>query len=284
MESSWFILSILVTVSVWIVAFINKIFAKRKYDQRFSAIILYGIMFLFSIIYLLIFNEIEFIEIKSIILAIIRWVSICLYSLILMTVLRYLPTSTYFIVGRLSSSFVLLIIWILFFGDIISNQEILWLLIWIIAMILLFEKEKKEHLNYKKGIFFLLLWIFTLILGHTIAKVFSLEIKTVPTILAITFFSSFVSSIIIWYNTIKKNKHHFKIIFSINLIQSILYFLYFIVLFYVYRFWDLWISYKIQSYSTFIPIILSAIIYKEKITKKRFIAMLLTIASLRFFV
>ncbi len=281
--SHWFILTILVTIAVGIVAFINKIFASRKYDQRFSTIILYGIMSFFALAYLSLLG-IEQVSNRNIILSIVWGAQIYSYSLIMMTVLRYLPTSTYFISARLTSSFMLLAIGIIFFNDIISNSEMAGLLLGVFAMVLLFDKEKKKNVNYKKGVLFLLLGILGLVLGHTITKILSFNIETVPTILAITFLSSFFFSLLIGYRTIKENKHNFRPIFSINLVQSVLYFFYFVVLFYVYKMGDLGISYKIQSYSPFIPIILSAIIYKEKITKKKMIAMVLTIASLWFFV
>lgn len=67
------------------------------------------------------------------------------------------------------------------------------------------------------------------------------------------------------------------------LVQASLYFFYFVMLMNVYRNGDLGISYKIQSYSPFIPIILSAFIYKEKISKKKKIALILVAISLWFF-
>jgi uncharacterized membrane protein len=48
--------------------------------------------------------------------------------------------------------------------------------------------------------------------------------------------------------------------------------------------WDVAIVYKIISYSLFIPIILSVIFYKEKITVKKWVAFLLTIVSILLFV
>ena len=52
----------------------------------------------------------------------------------------------------------------------------------------------------------------------------------------------------------------------------------------VYYGWDVAIVYKIVSYSLFIPIILSVIFYKEKITKKKIFAFILTIASIGLFI
>ncbi|MCA9460330.1 MAG: EamA family transporter [Nanoarchaeota archaeon] len=206
------------------------------------------------------------------------------YALIMMNALKYLPTSTYFIGVRLGSSFVLLAFGIIFFKDIISNLEFFGYILGIFAIILLFEKEKKEKTNFKKGVPILLFGILSLVVGHSITKYFSLNNEITPSILTLAFLFSIIFSFIFGYKNIKKNLIHLKPIFLINLVQGFLYVFYFIMLFYVYKIGDLGISYKIQSYSPFIPIILSAIIYKEKITKKRALAIVLTILSLWFFV
>jgi len=278
----WFIITLLTTISVGIVAFINKIFAERKYDERFSAMVLYGIVFFFSLIYLSFFH-VERLEFSDILLSAIWGVQICSYSLIMMVALKYLPTSTYFISVRLLSSVILLVIGIIFFGDIISRSEIIGLVFGFPAMMLLFEKEQKENLNYKKGIFVLILGVLSLALGHSIAKIFSSKIELIPTVLAFTFFISFFSAVLIGYKTTRPNRKYFKLIFIINFWQASLFFFYFIMIFRVYGMGNLGISYKIQSYSPFIPIILSSIIYKEKITKKKMVALVLTIFSLWFF-
>ena len=279
---NWFTAALLVTISIGIVAFINKIFAERKYDERFSAMVLYGIMFAFSLVYLSFF-QVKSLEFFDVFLLVIWGIVICSYSLIMMAALKYLPTSTYFISVRLSSSLILLVIGIFFFGDLISNYEILGLFLGVLAMLLLFEKEQKENLDYKKGVFFLILGILVLVLGHAIAKIFSTKFDLIPTVLVLIFFSSFLFSLLVGYRTINNNRKYFKSIFIINFWQAILYFFYFVMLFKVYGMGDLGISYKIQSYSPFIPIILSSIIYKEKITKKKMVALVLTIFSLWFF-
>jgi drug/metabolite transporter (DMT)-like permease len=47
---------------------------------------------------------------------------------------------------------------------------------------------------------------------------------------------------------------------------------------------DLWIAYKIQSYSIFVPIIFSVIFYEERITRKKLLAIVLATVSLWFFI
>lgn len=285
MLENWLFLTILITISIGIVAFINKIFAERKYNVQFSLLVLYVIMFCISLLLWSIqwFVSLATIWRENIILCILWGIQFYGYSYVMMNALKYLPTSTYFISVRLSSSFVLLAIGILFFWDIISIKEILWFILGVWAMILLFENNNQKITHLKKWLLFLLFWIICLVFWHTITKVLSLEIDQVPTLLAIAFSSAFVTAGIFWYKSIMWNTSQIKEIFVINIIQSFFFFLYFYFLFQVYSLWDLWISYKIQSYSPFVPIILAAIIYREKITQKQWIWIALTALSLYFF-
>ncbi len=283
MEFSWLIYALLSTLAIGLVAFVNKIFAKNNFDQKYSALILHFILFIFSGIYLSFFG-ISNLDLKTIILAIFFGLQIYSYSLIMMTVLRYLPTSTYFINVRLSSSFILLIIGMIFFKDIISRSETMGFIFGVTAMLLLFEKENKKNIDYKKGIIFLIFGIISLVVGHTIHKIISLQIENLPTILFITFLSGFIASIIFGYEKIKENQKHIKTIFKFNIVQGLLFFFYIITVTYMYNSGDLGTSYKILSYSPFIPIILSLIIYKEKITKKKFFGMIFTLLSIWFFI
>lgn len=285
MLDNWIILTLIVTISIGIVAFINKIFAQRKYNVPFSTLVLYTFMLCISIVLWYIQWFVPFSEIgnKNIVLCVFWWIQFYWYSFVMMNALRYLPTSTYFITVRLSSSFILLVTGILFFGDIISHKEILWFFCWVIAMLFLFENQVHENLNIKKWIIFLSLWITFLVFWHVVTKLLSLELTQVPTLLVVAFSSAFVTALVFWYKSIWENIKDLKPIFIINIFQSFFFFVYFYFLFQVYNLWDLWISYKIQSYSPFIPIILAAIIYKEKISLQKSIWIMLTILSLYFF-
>jgi len=285
MFDNWLFLTLLVTISVGIVAFINKIFAERKYNVQLSLLILYAIMFCISLVlgFFQWFTLLSNIWTKSIVWCVLWGAQFYGYSFVMMNALKYLPTSTYFITVRLSSSFILLFIGILFFGDIITYKEILGFLLWIWAMLLLFENKNESITNLKKWLIFLWFWIFCLVFWHTITKVLSLEINQVSTLLTIAFWSAFIIASLFWYKSISWNTRQVKEIFIINLVQSFFFFIYFYFLFQVYNLWDLGISYKIQSYSPFIPIILAAIIYREKITLKQGMGIFLTVFSLYFF-
>jgi drug/metabolite transporter (DMT)-like permease len=280
---NWFVNALFVTLSIGIVAFVNKIFAKRKYDQNFSAIILYGIMSLLSIPYVLIIGVVG-INIAQLLQIILFGSFVYLYSIIMMTALRYLPTSVYFINVRLISSFILLFIGIVFFGDNISLSKWIGFFVGVVAMSLLFEKGKEtKNINYKKGIKILFLGAGVLVFSHSLYKSFATIPEISATFLMVTFISAFFTALIFGYKKIEVNKKYFKEIFGISLGLAVLYFYYFVMLFRVYESGSLGISYKIQSYSPFIPIVLAAIVYKEKISFKKKIALVLVAVSLWFF-
>lgn len=285
MQEYWLALTLLVTISIGIVAFINKIFAERKYNVQLSLLVLYAIMLFIAVLvwFFQWFISLKDIGFTNIFWCILWWTQFYWYSFVMMNALRYLPTSTYFISVRLSSSFVLLAIGILFFWDIVTSKEILGFVLWVWAMILLFENKWEKITNIKKGVFFLIVWIFCLVFWHTITKVLSFEINQVPTLLTIAFWSALLTAIIFWYKHIFQNLKDLRPIFTINLVQSFFFFIYFYFLFQVYNLGDLGVSYKIQSYSPFIPIILAAIIYREKVSIKQWIWILLTGLSLYFF-
>lgn len=285
MLDNWLILSLVVTFAIGIVWFTNKIFAERKYNVKFSALILYVFLFIFAIItgLTLWFSSYEEIWRQNFILSVISWIQMYTYTFIMMTALRYIPTSTYFITVRLSSSFILLLIGIFFFGDILTAKELFWFLFGVVAMLLLFEKEERKHSKYIIWLIFLVFWILSLVMGHSISKILSFDLSTIPSVLTIIFFSALLFSLVFWYKEIKPNMYNLKEISKINFLQAIFYFIYIYLLYYVYKSGDLGISYKIQSYSPFIPIILAAIIYKENISNKKMLWIFITAISLYFF-
>jgi len=110
-------MSILVTISIGIVAFINKIFAERRYNVQLSLLILYFIMLCISIgvAFFQGFTPFSDISNTNIIWSTLWGIQFYGYSFVMLNALKYLPTSVYFISVRLSSSFVLLFTGVIFF-------------------------------------------------------------------------------------------------------------------------------------------------------------------------
>jgi drug/metabolite transporter (DMT)-like permease len=202
--------------------------------------------------------------------------------------LKYLSTSTYFINYRLLSSIWLVFIWIFFFQENISIKEFLWILLGFFIFYLLFEKktENEKKVDFKKGILYLLFWIILATVSQVLSKYFVINNEDI--------LSLYVYEGIFWtlLTLFISRKEKLK---DIIYVPDKRFFSFLILSWGVFTVWwiynllafqkggDIAIVYKIISYSIFIPIVLSAIFYKEKITLRKIIAFILTILSIALF-
>ena len=230
-------------------------------------------------------TEITAIEIKS---ALIIGSFDFLAPLWTLTALKYLDVSFSLVTIRLISSILILIIWMNLLWDSLSFYNLLGFLIWFMAVFSLsgFSFSKKISLHWKW-----LLAIFLCIIGivgsHSYFKyvVADLDINNFMIIkFSITF------SILIFYMFIRKKFKNFsykqlKIVMPYALVSGIIFSAMFLFIYpKIYLLWPLSLWYKILSYSLIVPIILSMIIYKDKITKRKAIAFALTMISLALFI
>jgi uncharacterized membrane protein len=204
--------------------------------------------------------------------------------------LEYLDTSSYFINYRIFSSILLLILWQIFFWETISIKEYLWIFLWFIIFYLLIEKKNKElsNTNLLNGFLYLGVWIVWVSWIWIIQKNFVL--------LDLDFTSYIFSSWVIWalITLIFKEKNEtYKEVIQIKKMKHICFLMISWIIFplwmffhlnAMYHWWDVAVIYKIVSYSLFITILLSIIFYKEKVTFKKLLAFILTIASIWLFV
>ena len=150
-ETHWLLNTLLVTLAIGLVAFINKVFAERHFDQRFVAIVLFGLLCLITLGSLLLLES-KALSLLETMLALAFGAQMYSYTLIMIATLRYLPTATFFISVRLISSFALLIIGVWYFKDVLDTYDILGFILGAGALALLFEPEEKVGSNYQKGI------------------------------------------------------------------------------------------------------------------------------------
>ena len=143
-------------------------------------------------------------------------------------------------------------------------------------------------------IFYSLAWLLAIILtiigvvwGNSYFKYIVADIS-VDNYMILKFSVTFF--LIIIYMMIRKKFNHFtikevKLVWPLALVTGIIFsvqFLYFLPQ--IYLLWPLSLWYKILSYSLIVPIILSIILYKEKVDKRKIIAFVLTIVSLGLFI
>lgn len=200
--------------------------------------------------------------------------------------LNYVDSSTYFINYRIFSSILLLIFGQILFNEIISLQDYVGILLWFLIFFLLLEKKEKTESksDFYKGLSYIFLWVILITVAQLLSKSF--------VILGHNIASLFVVQWLVGMVIMRLQQKENKKIWKVSNKKQILFLLINGVFFYcsalfntlAFQQWDVAIVYKIISYSLFIPIILSVIFYKEKITVKKWVAFLLTIVSILLFV
>ena len=190
-----------------------------------------------------------------------------------------------FINNRIFSSIFILIMGYLIFEEILTIFQFVGFIFGIFVFILLFDKtdKPKSKANLKKGIYFLFLTIIIFTIENLLNKIGSMinfEIYLFYFLLGV--FLSNLLEIIYKKNLFNKKDYNKKLFLCILAygICSVSLNYFFLKALTIHSFA---IVYKIFSFEIFIPIILSIIIYKEKITLRKIIAFVLTIISIWFF-
>ncbi len=286
---NWFILSLIVTLIAGITAFINKIIVEEEYDRNISILTFFITIFCISV-WILMLSDTEQISLLILWYGLLWGIADYIFMKCRFIALSGISSSLFFVNYRLFSSAILLLVWILIFWDQITAWEYIGFFVWFLVFWLLFEAEKVKNLDYKKGMIFLLICIVMIVFLQSWFKFIGKEVHNM-----INFWFHFsillIPYSITWF-ILTYIKNHRKIDFSgknikkniiINICHGILWMSYILYLMKAYFLADLWIVYKIHSYSLFIPIFLSMIFYHEKLTYKKIIAFILTMISLWFF-
>ncbi len=287
MENLWIFYSLagLIILGLW--DFIKKVVLQKWWNKE----VFLFMCFVFYIIILggnyLLNSDADFsnIELRS---ALIIGSFDFLAPLWMLTALKYLDVSFSLVSIRLISSIFILWIWMSILWDNLSLYNIIGFIIWFVAIFLLsgFSFSKKIKLN-NKGILAIVGTIIWIVWSHSYFKSVVSDLN-ITNFMIIKFLVTF--SLLIIYMLIRKKFRDFsivniKIILPFALITWLLFVAQFLYLLpNIYLLWPLSLSYKILSYSLIVPIILSIILYKEKITKRKLIAFVLTIVSLGLFI
>ncbi len=287
MENYWIFYSIwgLLVLGLW--DFIKKVILQKWWQKE----VFLFICFVFYLVLLWINFFINWnwnftnIEIKS---AIIIWIFDSMIPLWVLTAFKYLEISFALIFMRIISSVIILFIWMKILWDNLSLANIIGFIMWIIAIYLLsWFKFWEKHKISKKWIIALIATTIAIIWSHSFFKYYVSEINIDNFMILKFLVSFFVITIymLIRWKFSEFSKKQVKLVMPLAFVTAIIFvaqFLYFLPN--IYLNWPLSLSYKILSYSLIVPIILSIIFYKDKITKKKIIAFALTLISLWLFI
>lgn len=283
----WMVYSLIAMWFIWFMWFFQKIVAERK-SINTQSFIFYS-YWVQSIIWIILM----FILGKSFILSeevfIYGFLTTFLYISIIesrVQSLKYVDTSTYFIIYRVFSSILLLILGQMIFWELITVNEYVWIFLGFIIFYLLLEKkdQKESDFDFKKGIKYIFMGIILISIIQILTKNFVLSWEDIFSLFIVQGISGVCITILKsnkkeQLRKIKNKKDLSFLIFNGCIVYCAIFFNTL-----AFEQWDVAIVYKIISYSIFIPIILSIIFYKEKITFKKLLAFVLTIASIGLFV
>lgn len=285
---NWLVFAVLSASGVGLFSFVNKISVEREHSERLTLVFLYINQIIFSFIAVLLFSKFSF-NGRTFLIAVASGSLLVLVFKSRFIALKYLDTSVYFTNFRIFSSTMLLFIGVLFFGDDLSVKEITGFILGVIIFLLLIERSRMDNQKYKKALRALLVGIAGITLFGVIMKVVSIGDVDIYNFifyqsLVAFFFTLFLFRESIFRSTTYQEENSAEI-FKFSIFQAFIQVINPLLFLHALSLGaDLGIGYKVLSYSILIPIILSIIIYKEKVNKRKIVAFILAIISLWFFI
>lgn len=286
----WIIYAIIASVSIGINWFLTKVISDRNIDGAMLTFMQGLVYFLVGLGQSLIFwlklfsSEDLFIIGLSILIAIIIFLNLRFR----IKALKYLSTSEYFIWYRIFTTITLLIVGIIFLSETITGYQIFWLILWSFAIIFLFEEDKKLRTsrNWNRAMLYLLLSITAGWSIQIIAKVQWIDDFPYSSMLfyqgmVMLSISAIFDRKIVMENVVSLGKNRKTLL--ITLIACL--FVYVAASFNIlaYKFWwSVSIVTKIMAYSLFVSIGLSILLWRERMSYKKWIAFILTIVSIYY--
>ncbi len=287
---NWLVYAIIAALFSGIASFSQKIAVEKWVDALFLILANGIFMMVCSLIYILYTGESFSLGGSTLFILTILCVLAGLQVLntrVRAEVLKYLSSSEYFVSVRILTTAILTVFWIFIFREYISHLQFIGLIIWSCGIILLFEEDTRlQHSrNWARAIYLLFV---SIMLGATIqiaAKYATLETGKIAVMLfyegifmLMFFFMFYWSRLPIIIKSGLQNKNVLiATIFWSSIYLSI------VCNFTAFAFnGPVGIVLKIIGYSIFIPIILSMIFYREKLSIKKWIAFVLTIISIYY--
>lgn len=287
LSNLWLFYALGAMFSSGILSFIGKISAEKKHDSgvvNFYAFISHTLTLFIAFLVLGKFNFPPFLLILAVIISVVTYYT---YKT-RVEGLKYISSTTFFVNYRILSSVFILIIGVLYFRETLRLQDLIGFLIGFVVFILLIEKNKDDSLksNFKKGLYYLLISAICISIMQ-----FAMKYVIINKWDAF-FYISIVSSLSLLFSyyrnreklTRRKLFNNNNDIVLFGFLQGLFMTSAAVFIIFAYELGKLAIVYKIVSFAVLIPIILSVIIYKEKITIKKFIAITLAMVSIWLFI
>lgn len=285
---TWLIFAILSIFAAWIHNFSMKVAAIKNYNvsiiNKYSYIL--WIIFWFSL-YLITSNNYNFLEnfVPSLLLAFFNALFFTFSLFTRVYSMKNIHTVLFFPLYKTFWPILVTFVSILFFKEILTLKEIIWIIIWIIVPLLLITKTENKIQN---NLFIWLIFVLLTAIFTSITSAINKEVmlSSYNFALHITLVSCFWFIFSFFTNNFNKHKNkHYNTDWLIKF-SLLVWFLHFFSFFTFIRAleWNLAIVYTINSFSILIPIILSIIFYKEHFNFRKWFVIALSIVSILLFI
>ena len=291
---TWLIFAIVSIFTAWFYNFCFKIIVKRDYDTSYVSIVSYTISSIIAGIVYLYINWFSFSwNFNSALLLYIfaLWDTLFYFLSTLSRVqaLKSIDTIIFFPVYKTFFPVIITAISFFIFKESLYLKDFLWILLWVLVPLLLITKEENRiQKNLKMWLLFILLTSVLSSISTLFPKIVNINEYDIDLFIFLVLLSWILVSFASYKFFYKKNMQTKKIyskewLYSFWILLWVLQFLFFYTIIHALK-WNLAIVMTINSFSILIPIILSVIIYKEKMTYKKALVIALSILSVILFI
>jgi drug/metabolite transporter (DMT)-like permease len=277
------ILIIISTIFTGLYSFLSKVVSKKNQNNYeflfynfFTSTIFFSIYYIFK-------NNFEW-NFILIFFGILNGIFLLSLGFFKIKTLENIDAIIFFPIYKILTTLLVLIIGIVFFlEELTKNQQIGFFIGFLVPLFLINKKERKTQINFKKGIIYCFIVVIIVSLINLISKASAILSLNSDLYLLTLFLVATVLSYLGFKKNVKKKKKDNSMI-KLGILGGL--FIFIITTTYVYslKLGDLGIYYLIQSFSILIPIFLSILVYKENLSFKKVLALVLTVLSLYFLV
>lgn len=284
----WLIYALLSVVVCGSYNFAMKVVSNRNYNvsiiNRYSYLIS---AFLWFIYFLSNYRNYEVWSIKFVIL--LSFLSSFLFSLSVFSrvkSMKNIDSVIFFPIYKTIWPIIVTTISILFFKEILTTREIIWIIIGVSVPLLLITK--KEHSIQKNLLIWLIFILITAILTSWVSSVqkivMSWEYNSPLFVLFVSIFWTLFAYITFLLNRSNNHTYNEKWVIKFSVLVWFLSFFWFFTFLKALDGWNLAVVYTINSFSILVPIILSIFFYKEHFNLRKALVILLSIISIILFI
>jgi len=286
---TWIIWALLSAITWWLYNFSYKVIAQRKYDTNLSATYSYLTATILAGIYCIYSSSFSISYDVFLTTLVLSFVNISFFYISVISrveSMKNIDTVIFYPLYKTFWPIIVTVISLLYFWEILSFKEALWIVVGITVPLLLITKtENRIQKNLKIGIIFVLITSIVTSISSAATKMVYIVWWSPEIFLFTWLFIWTLYSIIAYQFHGKKNTHKYKTEWILKF--SVLAWIIHVFAFYTFILamtWNLAIVFTINSFWILVPIILSIIFYGEHFNIKKGLVIALSILSILLFI